>query len=91
MFEQGQCDNKTAYKHTGHPLAHCYGPQTRPRAAPCSQLPRQCAAKLHYHRYLRSDGTRRPYSDRLRTRRGGIAYHRVCSALVPGTFRKWVP
>ena len=89
MFEKEQCDNKTSYKHTGHPSAHCHGPQTRPPLAPRSQIHRQCAAKIPHHRFVRSGGTRRPYSARcLHTRRGGKA---ACSALAQQITQQLVP
>jgi hypothetical protein len=80
MPEQEQCDNKIAYKHTGHPPAHCHGTQTRPRAAPRSQLRRQCVTNLPQYRGLRSGEARLPYSVRsLQKSRGGKTPHTACS------------
>ena len=39
-------DDIFANRHTGRPLAHCRGPQTRQRAPPPSQFHHQCATKL---------------------------------------------
>jgi hypothetical protein len=89
---RGLYDNKIAYKHTGRPLAHRHDPQTRPRAAPPSQLHRQCAAKLPHYHCLHSGGARRQYSAHyLRTPRGGKEFHRACSAVAPQVSLQWVP
>ena len=89
MSVSEKCDSRTTYRHTGHPPAHYYDPRTRPRAAPCSRLRRQCVANLPHHCCLHSGRARRPYTDRcLRTRRGGRAPHRACSVLVPRVSRQ---
>jgi hypothetical protein len=66
MSVQKLCDNKTAYKHACRPPALCHGSQTRPRAAPRSQLHRECAANLPHYcpPSLRLVGGRGPYSAR---------------------------
>jgi hypothetical protein len=92
MSVQKPFDNKTAYKHTCRPPAHHHGSQTRPRAAPPSQLHRQCATNLPHHGYPRSVEVHRPYSAHCRrTRRGGKAPHTACSVPAPQISRKRMP
>ena len=77
-----QCDDKKAYKHTGHPLPHSY---TQPHSAPCSQFHHRYVAKLlHCHRtYLGGlGGVHRPYNAlHLLTCPRDRALQRACIAL----------